>query len=208
MTRRSRIRLFVKWGGAVVCVLSIALWWVTLYWTMHLNTTSLSIRISEGGISVFGTGWYLQHERADEATVVIERCNEAPRLWLPYAHGPFYMRGRLITQWIVIIPMWLLFLIGFVPFVWLARRDWRIPPGCCRECGYNLTGNVSGTCPECGTPTSEGQHDVSGRSPGDGLAACPAKASKTGIQASPAADARVGKAECTPASTEQKRRRP
>ncbi len=22
----------------------------------------------------------------------------------------------------------------------------------CSHCGYNLTGNVSGTCPECGTP--------------------------------------------------------
>jgi hypothetical protein len=28
---------------------------------------------------------------------------------------------------------------------WLAR-------GCCPTCGYNLTGNVSGACPECGTP--------------------------------------------------------
>jgi hypothetical protein len=26
----------------------------------------------------------------------------------------------------------------------------RIPPGHCRKCGYNLTGNVSGVCPECG----------------------------------------------------------
>jgi predicted RNA-binding Zn-ribbon protein involved in translation (DUF1610 family) len=24
-------------------------------------------------------------------------------------------------------------------------------PGFCQECGYNLTGNVSGVCPECGT---------------------------------------------------------
>jgi hypothetical protein len=24
--------------------------------------------------------------------------------------------------------------------------------GCCRKCGYNLTGNVSGVCPECGMP--------------------------------------------------------
>ncbi len=31
---------------------------------------------------------------------------------------------------------------------WLARRD---PPyKCCQRCGYNLTGNVSGRCPECG----------------------------------------------------------
>jgi len=22
--------------------------------------------------------------------------------------------------------------------------------GCCKKCGYNLTGNVSGICPECG----------------------------------------------------------
>jgi len=26
------------------------------------------------------------------------------------------------------------------------------PPGHCQTCGYNLTGNVSGVCSECGTP--------------------------------------------------------
>lgn len=31
----------------------------------------------------------------------------------------------------------------------------RIPPGHCQICRYNLTGNVSGRCPECGTPLSE-----------------------------------------------------
>ena len=25
------------------------------------------------------------------------------------------------------------------------------PPGHCQKCGYDLTGNVSGVCPECGT---------------------------------------------------------
>jgi hypothetical protein len=32
---------------------------------------------------------------------------------------------------------------------WFAQR--RKPlSGVCRKCGYNLTGNVSGVCPECG----------------------------------------------------------
>jgi hypothetical protein len=30
---------------------------------------------------------------------------------------------------------------------WKRRRN-----GLCINCGYNLTGNVSGVCPECGTP--------------------------------------------------------
>lgn len=36
----------------------------------------------------------------------------------------------------------------------LVRR-FRIPPGYCRKCLYDLTGNVSGICPECGTPVSK-----------------------------------------------------
>ena len=39
------------------------------------------------------------------------------------------------------------------PAFWLAHRlRRRPPPGLCRRCGYNLTGNVSGNCPECGDP--------------------------------------------------------
>lgn len=33
---------------------------------------------------------------------------------------------------------------------WAGRR--RPVKGYCSSCGYDLTGNVSGTCPECGTP--------------------------------------------------------
>jgi hypothetical protein len=34
----------------------------------------------------------------------------------------------------------------------------RVRPGYCRECGYNLTGNTSGICPECGTKTEGAKH--------------------------------------------------
>ena len=35
-----------------------------------------------------------------------------------------------------------------------------IPPGHCQKCGYDLTGNVSGRCPECGTAI-ETEHKTS-----------------------------------------------
>lgn len=31
-----------------------------------------------------------------------------------------------------------------------VRRVWRVRRGCCISCGYDLTGNVSGVCSECG----------------------------------------------------------
>jgi hypothetical protein len=55
-------------------------------------------------------------------------------------------------------PDWLPMLLA-VPVVWrfwrkqlLRRRLLRLlAAGHCPVCGYNLTGNISGTCPECGT---------------------------------------------------------
>ncbi len=43
-----------------------------------------------------------------------------------------------------------------LPSLWFLRRWINRPepaPGVfCKVCGYNLRGNVSGRCPECGTP--------------------------------------------------------
>ena len=45
---------------------------------------------------------------------------------------------------------------GILPAVWLAVRVYngrsqRHVQGYCAACGYDLTGNQSGLCPECGT---------------------------------------------------------
>ena len=51
----------------------------------------------------------------------------------------------------VSVPLLTCLLLTLVVGVYLFRRDrHRIPSGCCCRCGYNLTGNVSGYCPECG----------------------------------------------------------
>jgi predicted Zn-ribbon and HTH transcriptional regulator len=41
------------------------------------------------------------------------------------------------------------------------RRRYRLTHGLCLTCGYNLTGNVSGRCPECGTPAGAEHHPAS-----------------------------------------------
>jgi hypothetical protein len=54
------------------------------------------------------------------------------------------------------LSYWLLtFVFAALPSVWIVRLGRRLrrlrAAGCCGTCGYNLTGNTSGTCPECGT---------------------------------------------------------
>ena len=63
--------------------------------------------------------------------------------------------------WRVCCPLWVPFLIfAAYPTVALVRgplrRCRRRRKGLCVECGYDLTGNVSGVCPECGTEAESG----------------------------------------------------
>jgi hypothetical protein len=57
------------------------------------------------------------------------------------------------------LPM-LVVLAALLPAVWLYRRFNRRPAGqlFCVACAYNLTGNTSGVCPECGTKINSRGH--------------------------------------------------
>ncbi len=68
--------------------------------------------------------------------------------WTPIA-GTYIGSNRTIKTRSV--PLWVPWVIVAIPtalLFWLDRR--RIPSGYCKKCGYDLTGNVSGVCPECG----------------------------------------------------------
>lgn len=63
------------------------------------------------------------------------------------------------THWLsVLMPMWILLLgswASIVIVVWRQNGKARQQGNLCHVCNYDLTGNESGTCPECGTSIPE-----------------------------------------------------
>lgn len=59
----------------------------------------------------------------------------------------------------LLLPWSRITIFGALPFIAAmairAVRGRRVPPGCCPACRYDLTGNVSGVCPECGTKVTQ-----------------------------------------------------
>jgi hypothetical protein len=64
---------------------------------------------------------------------------------------------RMVGEWVVIVSLTGLALL-VVPQIIAAPAKYigrsRRRRGRCVQCGYDLTGNESGVCPECGTKTS------------------------------------------------------
>lgn len=68
------------------------------------------------------------------------------------------LRRKSVHVQVLNLPLWIaLLLFGTYPaiasigFIRGPYRRWRRQrKGCCPSCGYNLKGNVSGVCPECG----------------------------------------------------------
>jgi RNA polymerase subunit RPABC4/transcription elongation factor Spt4 len=56
------------------------------------------------------------------------------------------------TDTLLVFPLWgLALVLGAWPLFSLRRVFRTRQPGLCSNCGYSLTGNTSGVCPECGT---------------------------------------------------------
>lgn len=67
---------------------------------------------------------------------------------------------KMVQVVTVRLPCWLLLVLCIaylgIAFVRGSIRRWRrTRPGLCTSCGYNLTGNISGVCPECGANTPD-----------------------------------------------------
>lgn len=128
---------------------------VTPYKSMwvYLNNGICTIEILDMPTSIAGKSEFAAPLTRDPRPI------KASILMTSRRHGPYR------TTWIV-FPLWLvtatLALLGSVPLAYgPVLRFIRVRRGCCIECGYNLYGNRSGRCSECGTPfASPGRRSV------------------------------------------------
>lgn len=71
-------------------------------------------------------------------------------------NGNCKVRSASISSHGVRMPFWTLLAALLATGLVLFWRDRRFPAGCCQICGYDLTANASGTCPECGQQIPKG----------------------------------------------------
>lgn len=138
-SHRSRL-VFARSAAMVTCVVLVALGCasaLSFMWSLTVPRTEV----------IVGTGdWMVRTSVFLLPPPVTELRPSSPTA--PMRHyGP-----REYVE--IALPAWLLFAVACPLAVWVIVSRPRNRTGCCIACGYNLTGNVSGRCPECGTPVA------------------------------------------------------
>ncbi len=107
--------------------------------------------------------WFQMYYLPDQAGIRIcqpyNPVKEGPQVLLGVDKAKFTVQiwKRPVGLSIGLPPLVYPFLLLPYPLLVLARlvrsrrSSSRFPGPACQECGYNLTGNKSGTCPECGS---------------------------------------------------------
>jgi hypothetical protein len=157
--RPSRLRRVLKWAGLGLCLVILAAWGVSLRWTTSHQASSrhyvANVRLANGRFSCRVMTFDWPHGWPDcQLGVEVASATGGP-LWGSRFGGkewnPTHMHG-LSRSRTAVVPVWIVLGLVAIPTAILWYRDRRPPKGCCQGCGYNLRGNVSGVCPECGEP--------------------------------------------------------
>ncbi len=127
-----------------------------LVWGMSMTTVSyvhVNKRIIRAGFG--GVGYTPPIINRPATMRVFSIHKPGPIRWWPrfITYTPRIQQS--ISAFRVFIPLWCIAPFVFIPTFLLWRRDHRYPDGHCRNCGYNLTGNVTGICSECGQPITQ-----------------------------------------------------
>lgn len=145
-SRSSVLGETIKWGMLVVSsVLCLACGTVLRQNRGYIYDNGIFTVILLDGIVDCGSGG-LNAGFGPVQSAATERNSFWHVLWECFGL-PSIMPGRAI------LPLALPSLLCGALTVWLFGRNRPPPAGHCECCGYDLRTNVSGRCPECGTPT-------------------------------------------------------
>ena len=175
MSRRTRIRGIARWTGVGLCFVIVVGWGVCLCFFAAPVSVAGGALGSDSGF--FSCGHVLYYYNVPEDPAPSGPNAKRVRPWWDtqrYVPPPAKRPGFDPRKWrgiglgwqdftrtyglpirrvfIVAVPYWLLLLLVAIPTALLFRRKRsRHALGRCRRCGYDLAGNQSGRCPECGT---------------------------------------------------------
>jgi len=141
--RRNRVRRVMKWAGLLACILVLIAWVSSVFVSyVPYSNRRVVVGFSRGGIAY--------------TKVTNQQAARPPRhfYWQPKFRGIQWIpkiNVHIYAGYYSFLPMWCPFLSFTIPTYILWRRDRRHPKGHCQKCGYDLTGNESGICPECGS---------------------------------------------------------
>ncbi len=159
--RRSKWLRIARFVFAGLCVLLAVSW--SISWLVSVRVPAIGVRqtvacagLSQGTLE-FCWGdvdpqsrWY-----AGTSVTPEDWCFAVPTIHKPIAGpssapaGTFYAQSTLATFHVPILaPLGIVLIASAILFVIERRR--RPLPGHCSTCRYDLTGNTSGVCPECG----------------------------------------------------------
>lgn len=151
----------MKWVRRITLVLAIVMlsgWLVSMFVKVWWNGP-IQIVLDNRGVSINRT-FSLSAETRDwefiplqnwHSTDIRFQISERPtvslclprNMTIPPTNWPGVLLKRLF------IPHWLTNFITWSLFFILLRKRRKYPKGHCQSCGYDLTGNTTGACPEC-----------------------------------------------------------
>jgi len=151
----------LKWSGAAACVAVLLMSAVSVFVGLGYGHRAFEALVMEGIVDVergpfrLNANWGFQ-------TIEFMIIRSDSSLWAPiveYFALPSFRPGGIH------LPLGVPLLLTAVATAILFRRDHRAssPAGHCLTCGYNLTGNKSGFCSECGTKIEADQRIGSSR---------------------------------------------
>ena len=142
-TRKIPTIHLLKWSSLVLWLLILGMWIGSNWWYVGAVSGHAGFLLSQGGIYVHGKRTSVKQSVVFGGSVADYECHMCAEGHYRQA-TPFTGTRRINLTW-----FWS-FLGGGVAFCWWYDRRC-YPPGHCQKCGYDLTGNESGVCSECGT---------------------------------------------------------